>query len=333
MTAFKLLVVIGITGNQGSSVARAFLKLPDWRIRGISRDISSYAAQQWISKGVEIVKADLDDIDSLENAFRGASAVFAVTDFYSLMLDPANFAAAQAARITPNEYACNLETKRGMNIATAADSPAVSATLTHFIFSSLSDTKHWSNGKYTWNYHFDGKAAVVNRIKKELPALAEKLSIIQVGMYTINWKGGMGRPTKQKDGAFLVQIPDIGEVQLPWIYVDRDVGIFVEALVESSPRKQILGVSQMASWREFWTLWAETRGVKLEIQVVSVEEFFQSLPEVLRREFQESLKYIIEFGYTGGDPDVCCNLQDMLPGAKTATLKEYMDSEDWSTLY
>lgn len=332
MTASKLLVVIGITGNQGSSVASAFLKLPDWRIRGISRDISSAAAQQWISKGVELVKADLDDIDSLENAFRGASAIFAVTDFYSLMLDPANFAAAQQAGVTPNEYACNLETKRGMNIATAANSLAVSATLTHFVFSSLSDTKHWSHGKYTWNYHFDGKAAVVKRIKKELPGLAEKLSIIQVGMYASNWKAGMGRPQKQKDGAFVVQIPDIGEVQLPWIYVDRDVGIFVEALLATSPGEQILGVSQMASWREFWTLWAETRGVKLEIQVVSVEEFFQSLPEVLRREFQESLRYIVEFGYTGGDSDVCCNLQDMLPGAKTATLKEYVDSEDWSIL-
>ncbi|KAF7718743.1 Uncharacterized protein PECH_004275 [Penicillium ucsense] len=332
MTASKLLVVIGITGNQGSSVASAFLKLPDWRIRGISRDISSAAAQQWISKGVELVKADLDDIDSLESAFRGASAIFAVTDFYSLMLDPANYAAAQQAAVTPNEYACNLETKRGMKIATAANSPAVSATLTHFVFSSLSDTKHWSHGKYTWNYHFDGKAAVVKRIKKELPGLAEKLSIIQVGMYASNWKGGMGRPQKQKDRAFVVQIPDIGEVQLPWIYVDRDVGIFVEALLATSPGKQILGVSQMASWREFWTLWAETRGVRLEIQVVSVEEFFQSLPEVLRREFQESLRYIVEFGYTGGDPDVCCNLQDILPGAKTATLKEYVESEDWSIL-
>ncbi|GFF54013.1 nmrA-like family domain-containing protein 1 [Aspergillus udagawae] len=323
MTASKLLVVIGITGNQGSSVASAFLKLPDWRIRGISRDISSAAAQQWISKGVELVQADLDDIDSLENAFHGASTIFAVTDFYSLMLDPANFAAAQQAGVTPNEYACNLETKRGMNIATAANSPSVSATLTHFVFSSLSDTKYWSHGKYTCNYHFDGKAAVVKRIKKELPGLAEKLSIIQ---------GGMGRPQKQKDGTFVVQIPDIGEVQLPWIYVDRDVGIFVEALLATSPGKQILGVSQMASWREFWTLWAETGGVKLEIQVVSVEEFFQSLPVLLRREFQESLRYIVEFGYTGGDSDVCGNLQDMLPGAKTATLKDYMESEDWSIL-
>ncbi len=78
----------------------------------------------------------------------------------------------------------------------------------------------------------------------------------------------------------------------------------------------------MASWREFWTLWAVTRGVKLEIQVVSLQVFLQSLLEVLRREFQESLRYVVEFGYTSGDPGVCSSLQDLLPGPKTATLKE-----------
>jgi hypothetical protein len=133
VVASKLLLVIGITGNQGSSVTNAFPKLPDWHIRGISRDTSSPIAQQWISKGVELSKADLDDIDSLKDAFRGASAIFAVSNIYKLIFDPANIPGTQQAGITVNEYACNLETKRGMNIAIAANSPAVSTTLTHFV--------------------------------------------------------------------------------------------------------------------------------------------------------------------------------------------------------
>lgn len=40
-----------------------------------------------------------------------------------------------------NEHACNLETTQGMNIAIAANSPTVSSTLTHFVFTSLIDTK------------------------------------------------------------------------------------------------------------------------------------------------------------------------------------------------
>ncbi|KAJ5208401.1 hypothetical protein N7449_002780 [Penicillium cf. viridicatum] len=332
MSASKVLVVVGITGTQGSSVANTFLNLPGWHIRGITRNPSSPAAQQWTSKGVEIVKADLDDIASLESAFRGASAIFAITDIYNHFANPANFLKAQEAGISVNEYACNLETTQAMNIAIAANSPSVSSTLTHFVFSSLSDTKRWSKDKYTWNFHFDGKARAVNRIREELPDLAAKLSTVQIGMYASNWKGGIGRPQKQEDGSFVVQIPDVPEVNLPWITVDRDTGVYVKALLENSPGKNVLAYTQMTTFRKFWTLWADVRNVKIEAKVVGLDDFFQKLPEFLRREFQDSLRYIVEFGYTGGDPDVCYTLQDLSPEAKTGSLKEYIESEDWSIL-
>ena len=319
-------------GKPGSSVANAFFNLEGWHIRGITRNLSSPAAQQWISKGVELVKADLDDIASLENAFRGASAIFAVTDIYNHFFNAANISKALEVGISVNEYACNLETTQGMNIALAANSPAVSPTLTHFVYSSLSDTKRWSNGKYTWNFHFDGKALVLKRILEELPDLAAKLSTVQVGMYASNWKGGLGRPQKQEDGSFVVQIPDGPEVKLPWIVADRDTGIYVKALLENSPGNHTLAYSEMATWREFWTLWAEVQNVKVEFKVVALDEFFKSLPPILWREFQESLMYIMEFGYTGGDPEVCCTLQDLSPKARTTSLREYMGSEDWSII-
>jgi uncharacterized protein YbjT (DUF2867 family) len=68
----KLLVVVGITGNQGGSVADAFLTDKNWRIRAITRDPSKPSAQEWASRGVEVVRADMDDIDSLTAAFTGA---------------------------------------------------------------------------------------------------------------------------------------------------------------------------------------------------------------------------------------------------------------------
>lgn len=226
------------------------------------------------------------------------------------LFNPAKISYAQQEGIPINEHASNLEAKQGMNIALAANSPPISSTLTHFVFSSLSDTKRWSHGKYTWNFHFDGKATVVKRIQEELPDLDAKLSTVQVGMYTSNWKGGMGRPQKQEDGSPVVQIPDGPETKFPWIVVDRDTGVYVKALLEISPGKHILGYSQMATWSEFWMLWAQTQDVQLKIQVVDIEEFFRSIPEVLRREFRESSMYITEFGYTGDDPGVC-TLQDL----------------------
>jgi uncharacterized protein YbjT (DUF2867 family) len=85
----KLLVVIGITGIQGGSVADAFLTAENWRVWGITRDPSKPAAQEWISRGAEVVCADIDDVESLMTVFAGAHAIFAMTDYWYPIRDPA----------------------------------------------------------------------------------------------------------------------------------------------------------------------------------------------------------------------------------------------------
>lgn len=78
----KLICVIGVTGNQGGSVARRFLQDPNYRVRGITRNPESEAAKQLANQGVEVVKADLDDVDSLIKAFQGANVIFSVTNYW-----------------------------------------------------------------------------------------------------------------------------------------------------------------------------------------------------------------------------------------------------------
>ena len=59
----KILTVWGATGNQGGSVIRAVLADPvlskEFKIRGITRDVSKPAAQALAAKGVEVVKVSL----------------------------------------------------------------------------------------------------------------------------------------------------------------------------------------------------------------------------------------------------------------------------------
>ena len=54
----KLLTVFGATGNQGGSVVRAVLNDPallkEFKIRGITRDVSKPAAQALVNQGVEV---------------------------------------------------------------------------------------------------------------------------------------------------------------------------------------------------------------------------------------------------------------------------------------
>ena len=114
----KLVVVLGATGNQGGSVVKSILSDPEvsaqFKLRGVTRDPSSAKAQKLLSEGVEPVRAELDDVASLNKAFEGAYAVFAVTDYWSI-LDKAK------------------ETQQGKNVADAAKAQGVQ----HLIFSTL----------------------------------------------------------------------------------------------------------------------------------------------------------------------------------------------------
>jgi uncharacterized protein YbjT (DUF2867 family) len=110
-----LLVVIGATGNQGGSVVSRFLSLSPstYRIRGLTRNPSSAASQALVSKGVEMVAADLDDPASLDRAFEGASAIFATTDFWAPYHNPANKDKGKENGILRNEWVYRYELQQG----------------------------------------------------------------------------------------------------------------------------------------------------------------------------------------------------------------------------
>lgn len=66
----KLVVIIGATGGQGSSVLKSLLANPNYKIRGVTRNTSSPQAQALVAKGVEMVSADANDVESLVGAFQ-----------------------------------------------------------------------------------------------------------------------------------------------------------------------------------------------------------------------------------------------------------------------
>lgn len=131
-----------------------------------------------------MVRGDLDHPDTLAAAFSGAHAIYAITDFWQPYFNPGTKEKLKEGQIL-NELCFDLEVQQGKNIANAA---AKVETLERYVCSSLSDVKKWSKGKYTWVYHFDGKAKVVKYIKDELPELAAKMSVLQVGLYATHWQ-------------------------------------------------------------------------------------------------------------------------------------------------
>lgn len=75
--AENVVVALGATGQQGSSVASALLDA-GWRVRAVVRDPSTERAQQLADTGVETVAGDLADPVSLASAFSDAYGVFSV---------------------------------------------------------------------------------------------------------------------------------------------------------------------------------------------------------------------------------------------------------------
>lgn len=119
----KLIVVVGATGNQGGSVARRFVQDPAYAVRGLTRDPSSPAACELASLGIEVVRAELDDVASLKAAFHGANLIFSVTNYWEPFFRPDARAKAERMGISFRRYAYEVEKKQGMNIADAAGAP------------------------------------------------------------------------------------------------------------------------------------------------------------------------------------------------------------------
>lgn len=251
-----------------------------------------------------MVQGDLADITSLHRACQGATAIFSVTDFWHPFFDPANQAKLKPGQ-SINEFAYELELHYGKNIAIAA---AAVPGLERYVYSYLESSKKWSKGKYTWVYHSESKAAVVDYIERDLPQLAAKMSLLHLGDFTSNVKSfGFLAPQKQKDGSFILVRPGDSEGPIPMVVASKDTGIFVRALIQASPGKKLLGYGSLISWKDYLALWTRLQGVRNGgIKAVSVKEMAELIGnvETMGREAAESYAYHEEFEFGGKDPDM-----------------------------
>lgn len=184
----KIILVIGATGNQGSSVASAFLQSGNWVVRGLVRDPTSNKAIELSTKGVELVKGDLTDPSSLAAAAKGVNFIFANTTFNPAQgSESAEFKAQAQPGQSPLEFHYEEEVAKGRNIADAA---AAVEGLERFVWSSASEPGKWSKGKYDNLKSFESKGAVWKYIQNAHPALAKKTSQLYLGSYVTNWRWG-----------------------------------------------------------------------------------------------------------------------------------------------
>jgi hypothetical protein len=110
--------------------------------------------------------------------------------------------------------------QQGKNLVDAA---AATSSLTRFILSTVNSSKKLSNGKITWNYHFDSKWEAVEYCKATYPDLWKKTSLLQLGAFASNWKSGQV-PKKGEDGRYKFQVAMGGDSKVPMVDPNRDTG-------------------------------------------------------------------------------------------------------------
>jgi uncharacterized protein YbjT (DUF2867 family) len=139
--ADKTVLITGATGRQGGAVSRRLLT-SGWKLRALTRNSNSVAAQDLARQGIEVVEGNLEDPISLERAARGAYGIFSVQDFWSV--------------------GARREVVQGKNLADAAKKAAVE----HFVYSSVGGAER--NSRID---HFESKWEIEKHVRKlGLPA-------------------------------------------------------------------------------------------------------------------------------------------------------------------
>jgi uncharacterized protein YbjT (DUF2867 family) len=122
MAKNKVIAVVGATGAQGGGLVQAILNDAEgsYLARALTRNEGSDKAQALAQQGAEVVQADLDDVESLKQAFAGADAAYCVTNFWE-------------------HFSPEKELAQAQNLVDAAKD----AGLDHVIWSTLEDTRQW----------------------------------------------------------------------------------------------------------------------------------------------------------------------------------------------
>ncbi|KAF5021347.1 hypothetical protein F66182_6615 [Fusarium sp. NRRL 66182] len=326
MSSQKIIAVLGATGNQGGSVAKAFSSEPGWTVRALTRNTTSARAKALSSQGAQVVHVDMDEPSTLGSAFRGVHAIFAVSDFWALYT-PENKHRARPGQAL-NVWAAEHEEQQLKNVVDAA---ANVPTLERFVISSLSHASKWSKGKYTRVYHFDGKARAAEYAEKAHPHLWSKTSIFQPGIFLSNFVSlPPNVPVKRADGLVQFSLPLESNIKFPYIAADEDSGPLVKSLITKEPAgRNLIAYREWISPREIGAAFTRATGLKAEVTFTR-DAYPPNFPQELKAELQDCFDYFNEFGYEARDDPTIVHPQELNSPPSLSTVQDFFKKQDWS---
>ncbi len=221
----KIILVTGATGQQGGAVVHHLLD-KGWTVRGMTRNLSSPAAQALSDAGVKLVQGDLSDRTSLDRALTGVYAVFS---FPNLALG------------------VEVEAQQGKTMADAAKAAGVK----HFVQASVGGAERDSGVP-----HFESKWQIEEYVRAiDLPATFLRPVFFMENFY---WKrdqilnGTFESWSMKPDKALqMIAVDDIGKFaalifENPQKYIGQGLEIAGDELTEPQMRDILAKVTNHA---------------------------------------------------------------------------------------
>ncbi|KAL6408116.1 hypothetical protein AUP68_08489 [Ilyonectria robusta] len=213
-TTKRIITVTGSTGCQGGSVARALARDGTFHVRAVTRDITSAAAKELAKEpNLELVQADYAKPETLAAAFKGAEAVFGLTNFF----DP---------EVQKDQL---LEVKQGALMGDLCKELGVKV----FIWSTSPSGLIRSGGQFDSPRLVENKYAVSQYLNYKNIVHVD----LYVGTYMENWRR-FNQITRAADGKLeLFQPVWNPDCKIGLVYLERDLGRIVIAILNNYETK------------------------------------------------------------------------------------------------
>lgn len=187
-----VIVVFGGTGRQGGAVARELLRRGR-SVRAVVRDPAAERARALGDAGAELVRGDMEDAASLDEALRGAYGVYSVQTF-------------------AGPDGVEGEVRQGRAVADAASRAAVP----HFVYSSVGGAERDSGVP-----HFESK----RRVERHIEELGLPATVLRPVFFMDNFEGMGPVPLAEGEEELVLTLALEPGVPLQMIAVE-DIGVF-----------------------------------------------------------------------------------------------------------
>ncbi|WP_316801856.1 NmrA/HSCARG family protein [Pedobacter nototheniae] len=284
-----LITVVGVSGKQGFSTARALLESGRYRVRGITRQINSPELIKLTEQGAQLVNLPLDLGHKKEftEAFRGSDGVFLMTP-----------------NIAPP---ATHEMELGKQLADAA----VEAGVGHIIFSSLENVEEITGGKMSAP-HFTDKA----KIEEYIRTLPVTSSFVYMSFFYTNLIEFYTPKLKGDTLVFPIYLPK--DFRAPFVDPLTATGAAVLEIFSNPSRysgQSLPIIGDIISPQEMVDVFIEVTGKKaVYSSAFTREELLHHFPEYgsnlpLVEELLGMVDYAVEYGYFRNDRDLLWSRQ------------------------